>query len=90
MRTIWKYEIQPECEIEMPRGAEILTVQAQNDIPQLWGLVNPAAEKVKRSFHAYGTGHEVPDQPGRHIGTVQLEDGTLVFHIFETTDLKKE
>jgi len=36
-----------------------------------------------RDFRWYGTGHPVKDNPGRYIGTVQMLDGKLVFHLFE-------
>jgi hypothetical protein len=94
MKTIWKYELKPECELEMPLGAEILTIQMQFgedtvpfEHPRLWALVDLGVEKEKRSFCTYGTGHSLPDKPGRYIGTFQLDSGSLVFHVFETTGL---
>ena len=39
MRTIYKYELKPDCTISLLNGAQILTVQVQRDTPQLWALV---------------------------------------------------
>lgn len=38
-----------------------------------------------RAFHVVGTGHEFPmmADPERYIGTVQLEEGRIVYHVFE-------
>ncbi len=84
MKTIWKYELRPLAEINMPRGAQVLTVQVQNGIPQIWVFVNADYEfEEVRKFITYGTGHKVPDNPGRYIGTFQLAEEGLVFHVFE-------
>lgn len=83
MKTIWKFTLEPNCTLEMPIGAEILTVQEQNGHAQMWALVDPYAENEEREFAVYGTGHKIPDSPGAYVGTFQLNEGTLVFHVFE-------
>ena len=88
MKTIWKFELQPTVAFSMPGGAEILCVQNQNGLPQLWALVDPEVKAELRGFTCYGTGHAVPDNPGRYIGTVQMHAGELIFHVFE--DLAEE
>lgn len=82
-KTIWKYEIFPEAIIEMPIGAKILDVQEQFDKPYMWALVDKFAPKESRTFMCYGTGHNIPDDPGEYIGTFQMHGGGLVFHLFE-------
>lgn len=91
MRTVFKYEvpIRNEFTLELPRGAEILDVQVQRDQPQLWALVHPTNPLVKRTFHVVGMGHTLPNlEAFDHIGSFQLHDGALVFHLFETICLK--
>lgn len=85
MKTIYKYEISPGIEsFEMPVGAEVLTVQAQNDKPYLWALVDTTEKAVEmRKFGVYGTGHNMPQEPGEYVGTFQLHGGSLVFHVFD-------
>lgn len=83
MKTIWKFVLQPECKIEMPVGAELLSVHAQGDDICLWAKVDPSAAKEARSFVGFGTGHDVPDEPLAFVGTALMHGGSLVFHIFE-------
>lgn len=86
MKTIWKFALEVvdrQC-VAMPKGAEVLCVQAQYDTPCLWALVDSdAAEKTSRCFRVYGTGHSIPDGDGplSYVGTFQLPG--LVFHVFE-------
>ena len=83
MKTIWKWTLQPETTIDTPHGAKLLAVQEQHGEPQLWALVDPGAETEKRTFRVYGTGHDLPDDPGQYVGTFQMHGGALVFHVFE-------
>ncbi len=84
-RTIWKYDLSvtDEVELTIPRGAQILTVQTQGELPQLWVLVQPENETEIRRFFTFGTGH--PFTGGLYVGTYQLNNGVLVLHVFETT-----
>jgi hypothetical protein len=86
MKQIWKWALTPNCAISMPIGAEVLCVQTQNNLPCLWALVSPDPGELgyeHRHFRTYGTGHYMPDNPGKYIGTFQLNNGVLVFHVFE-------
>ena len=83
MKTIWKFTLKPNCTLEMPIGAEILTVQEQYGHPQMWALVDRYADTELREFNIYGTGQDLPDSPGAHVGTFQLNGGAFVFHVFE-------
>lgn len=80
-------------ELEMPAGAEVLTVQRQGDGPVLWAMVNTTAPKERRRFLASGTGHDLP--PGvtrrRYVGTFQLPDpifGVTVWHVFDMSEVR--
>jgi hypothetical protein len=85
MKSIWKFQIEATDvqEIEMPEGAELLTIQVQNGIVCLWALVSPNAPKEKRTLRVYGTGHPITSGGLHYIGTFQLLSGGLVFHVFE-------
>lgn len=84
MRTIWKFDllVQDQTNVEMPDGAEVLSVQPTSTpaVLQLWATVDPDAPKVRRRFEVRGTGHPL-GAVGPHIATVQA--GMLVWHIFE-------
>ncbi len=86
MKAIWKYELKPtdDQNIEMPDGAEILTMQCQGETPCLWVLVDPTKRKKIRRFEIFGTGHTMDVlSVSTYVGTYQLKDGQLVFHVFE-------
>lgn len=87
IKQIWKFEINPnKVIIEMPKGAEILTIQIQDENPCIWALVNPENEKDLRHFEIYGTGHDIKygfDTSRVYINTFQMHNGSLVFHLFE-------
>jgi hypothetical protein len=83
MKMIWKWTLTQATTIDMPQGAQVLDVQVQHGEPQLWALVDPNAPKVKREFNVYGTGHDLPHNPGTYVGTFQMQGGAFVFHVFE-------
>lgn len=86
MKTIWKFAVpvKDAFELDLPEGAEILTVQIQRGEPQLWALVDPYAPKVRRKFRVIGTGHPIEDAGDLFwVATIQLHEGSLVFHIFQ-------
>lgn len=83
-RTIWKFLIDPvSLEGRLPAGAKILTAREQGEQICVWAEVDPAAPMMTRRFAVYGTGHEMPDNPGAYIGTAMLHGGSLVFHVYE-------
>jgi hypothetical protein len=86
-KQIWKFAINlNKIIVEMPKDAEILTIQTQNETPCIWALVNPENAKELRHFEVYGTGHDILYDMGverKYINTFQLDGGLLVFHLFE-------
>lgn len=84
MKTIWKYavELKDRFEVDLPMGAEFLSVQSQFGRPQMWWLVDPRMPVTKCRFAVHGTGHPVEGKK-IYLGTFQIHDGELVFHLFE-------
>lgn len=85
MKRIFKYpvEITDDSKIMMPRGADVLSVQMQGEVPCVWTLVDDAAPMVKRKFKLRGTGHPAEDLfADMFVGTFQMRGG-LVFHLFD-------
>lgn len=89
---VYKYplEVTDKQQINLPKGAEILTIQTQAGAPQMWVHVNSEnADQAHelRSFETYGTGHPMKylqmDKERRYIGTYQIENGQFIFHVFE-------
>ncbi len=85
MKTIYKYRlsIEEEQTIEMPEGAEVLTVQTQGGVPCVWAKLDHEKPLKVYKFVLIGTGHCIEDGfEGKYIGTFQKQGGTLVFHLF--------
>ena len=83
---VWKYDL-PWGDIvtlALPIGARVLSVEPQGASAalKLWALVDPNADPELRRFRLAGTGHEITDNVS-HISTFQLQDGQIVFHVFE-------
>jgi len=87
MQAVWKFELHPYAPVTMPVGAKPLHVGVQADAICLWALVDPNAMLEKRNFVIVGTGHDLPEHAGKHLGTALLSGGSLVFHVF---DIKEE
>lgn len=86
-RAVWKFPIEVGAtEVKMPRGAEVLHVGAQDELPMLWALVDVDAAPEVRRFVLLATGEPWRDDPSMvmiYQGTVLLFDGAFVGHIFE-------
>lgn len=91
MKTIWKYVISPVGLIhEIPAGGKVLCADEQFGEICVWVEVDPSAPKETRHFEVYGTGHRIMEDMGQsrvYIGSVKLEGGALVFHIYEYTGI---
>jgi hypothetical protein len=82
MARIWKFDLRPHMNrIEMPSGAEILSIAFQGDDLKLWARVDQDRLDEIRAIHVVATGGEV-DPESRFIGTVFHRVG-LVFHVFD-------
>lgn len=81
----WKFplELTDLQVVKMPNGARILTVQVQHDVPCLWALVDPEKTLVNRRIRIWATGQPILEDFGVYLGTIQLRDGSLVFHVCE-------
>lgn len=88
MKTIWKFTLSDDDlqEVQMPYGAEILSVGMQRDKFCLWAIVDPERPKESRRIMLRGTGHNMPDFtiPPKFLGTVF--QGIYVWHLFEVEE----
>ena len=89
MQAIWKQvlDVTDSQIIELPLDSKVLCVQTQNNKPCIWFINYNTSNTVtvQRKFKIYGTGHTHDWIGGTYIGTFQLSEGTLVFHVFEET-----
>lgn len=84
--TIWKYELKVTDinRLELPKGANILCVQLQSGQPCLWVETNSLeSHKEVHVIETFGTGHKLDESPRKYIGTYQLQNGALVFHVYQ-------
>ena len=86
MTTIWKYELSPHVLFyDLPRGAKVLSAREQGDAICFWAEVDPNQPKEPRKMMVFGTGHVIPPEPMRFVGTAHIQQGALVFHVYEGT-----
>lgn len=83
---IWKYELQITDlqPVEIPEGAELLSVANQNGRLCLWAMVDGDRPLETRHIEIIGTGNPVPTDMGvdrRFIGTAVINPS--VWHVFE-------
>jgi len=86
MKTVYKYTLVPDdyITLRLPADAQILSIQEKDGHPQMWALVDSRAETEPRTFLMMGTGQDVDENLTlSFIGTFQLKDLGLVFHVFE-------
>lgn len=82
MRTVLKFEVKPRMVLTLPAGSEFLAVQIQHGEPRAWFLCEQGAPNFERTFICVPTG-EASISDEEYLGTFQLGDGALVFHLFE-------
>lgn len=87
MKTIYKYPLAPKTVnyLDLPKGAEVLSVQEQRGGINVYALVDSTEEETEVfEILMFGTGHKVSERIEEYpfIGTVSLHNGDLVFHIF--------
>ena len=85
MKSIWKFplDIMDEQKVFMPEDSLILSVQVQNGVPCIWAMVDTGKPKIDRTFVIVGTGQLCDMDSLEFIGTFQMFEGNLVFHLFE-------
>ena len=90
MNVIYKYVLKNDRTVlDLPKGAKVLTAQMQDEDVCLWVMVDPKRENETRIFNMYGTGHTIinPEQLV-YVATVQMHDGEVVLHVFESVQLQ--
>ena len=82
---VYKYalDLMGDQPVAMPRGARVLHVDVQGDQVCLWALVDPTAPVESRHFSVVPTGARLLRSDATYIGTVLLDGGALVLHVFE-------
>jgi hypothetical protein len=97
MKTVHKYKLEKDgaldineaFEIQMPKGASILSTQLQvernttDPIPVMWAEVETDNEMEPRRLWLITSGAPLPNIQLRYIGTLLLRGGSFAPHLFE-------
>lgn len=62
-------------------GRVLHVAARQPDTVEVWALSGGGV--FERQFRVFGTGHPLPTEPMRHVGTTVAAGGALVWHLFE-------
>lgn len=86
MKTIHKYLLHGTSETKFvaPLGAKILSAGCQGrDTLVVWAEIDADTTHTQVcTVYVYGTGWDIPDNPGRFIATV-IDSSGFVWHIYE-------
>ena len=85
MKTVYKYDIPitDYFSLDLPANSRILSVQVQRDIPCIWVEIDTEETQCRTDFRLVGTGHNLKEDNLLYIGTFQLFNGMLVYHLYE-------
>lgn len=90
-KEIWKYRLSVSMAqtLEMPAGAELLSVHMQYEVPCLWAIVEVTAPTAQRQIIMEATGDllGLKTSPDNFIGTVLMAGGQFVWHFFDGGEL---
>lgn len=86
-KVIYKYQLAyGKNSVGMPKGAEILTAQLQDDKIMLWALCDHDVQTMEeRVFEVLFTGQPFNESSvlrRKYISTVMTTSGAIVYHIF--------
>jgi hypothetical protein len=87
MQKIYQYPLKMTAEqkVILPFDSQCLSVENQNEQLVLYALINTdtGLEDKEHTIKIVGTGTPCPDVFLKYfIGTVQFQNGNLVFHVF--------
>lgn len=89
MKTVWKYNLTESRKISGPI-IKFLTVQTQKGEPCVWALVDTDKPNKTFLFNFIGTGFPMVDSFDKYLGSIQMNNGDYVFHIFYAEANNKE
>ena len=85
MKTIWKYQLYyGPNNVAVAKGAKVLGVVEQSNAIQLYVLTDPdAVADTLLELAVVYTGRYCDDNTGEYVGTVKLDGGSRIAHVFK-------
>lgn len=90
MRVIFKFPLLTGSylSLQMPKGAKVLCIQTQGRHNVcIWAECDSTQGMEERKFFLYATGEPMSELSQTYVGTFQLDEGGLVFHVYEVNSL---
>ncbi len=87
VKTIHKFPfpIKDVVTLQLPVGAIMQCVNVQQRRPCLWAVVDSEMPLTERVLEIYATGQLMSESPKVYVGTIMVDDGLFVFHVYERT-----
>jgi hypothetical protein len=83
-RRLEPYPVDPEiCLVQVPAGAEVLSVQAKEGQPYICFLGESSAPRVPRRFRVVRSSQWLPRRLEHYVGSCAVEDSARLLHVFE-------
>ncbi len=84
-RAVFKYPVprNGSFSLFLESGAKVLHVAEQFGKAWIWVEVDPSADTAPREFVAVMTGEKFDADGLHHVGTVLLDSGSFVLHVYE-------
>lgn len=90
---IFRYEIPVDDQWHQPRdmtGDPLFVAARRLDVVELWAVHSASVTPHGRRYRVFGTGHPLPAERMRYIGTAMTGGGTLVWHVFEQWGVRRD
>lgn len=89
-QVIWKYPLKlvPRQAVSFHQPGQLLHLGLDGEgVLCAWSTASPGGEARERIFHIVGTGHAIPQPPGKRLQYMRsVTQGPFVWHIFEELD----
>lgn len=85
MKTIYKYTLTPaERTVKTPFRSQFICAHEQLGSICVWAEVDTSETATEEhTFEIFCTGHEMPEGNRRYLGSVFMDNGFYVFHVYE-------
>lgn len=82
---IYRYEVpvDDQWHVHNLSGGPLYVAARRPDLVEFWALNYEDDDGIPRAFRVVGTGHELPNEDVRYVGSTIAASGVLVWHLLE-------